>query len=68
MLAARDFLRAPVLRCRAPFWTALSIRETSALCSDATTFGIARLNGGLEAPEVGLHGAPKTQVLLTLAL
>ena len=33
--AARDFLRAPVFRCRAPFWTALSIRETSALCSEA---------------------------------
>ena len=33
MRAARDFLRAPVLRCIAPFWTALSIRETSALCS-----------------------------------
>jgi hypothetical protein len=36
MLAARDFLRAPVLRCSAPFWTALSIRETRALCSLAT--------------------------------
>ena len=31
--AARAFLRAPVLRCSAPFWTALSMRETSALCS-----------------------------------
>ena len=33
MEAARDFLRAPVLRWSAPLWTALSIRETSALCS-----------------------------------
>ena len=33
MRAARAFLRAPVLRCMAPFWTALSTREISALCS-----------------------------------
>ena len=33
--AARDFLRAPVFLCRAPFWTALSILETSCLCSPA---------------------------------
>ena len=31
--AALDFLRAPVLRCRAPFCTALSIFETRARCS-----------------------------------
>ena len=40
--AARDFLRAAVFLCRAPFWTALSIRETSSLCSAATAVGVAR--------------------------
>ena len=34
--AARDFLRAPVLRCSAPVLTALSICETSVRCSAAT--------------------------------
>src|ERR1700759_1817263 len=36
MRAALDFLRAPVFLWRAPFWTALSIRETSSLCSVET--------------------------------
>ena len=31
--AARAFLRAPALRCRAPFATAVSIREQSAVCA-----------------------------------
>ena len=34
--AARAFLRAPVFACRAPFWTALSIREINARCSLST--------------------------------
>jgi hypothetical protein len=36
MRAARDFLRAPVLRCSAPVLIALSIAETSVRCSVAT--------------------------------
>ena len=64
MRAARDFLRAPVLRCSAPFWTALSIRETSALCSASDGGGVARGDRGLEAAEVGLDRAREAAVLV----
>ena len=36
MRAARALRRAPVFRCRAPFWTALSIREMSASYASST--------------------------------
>ena len=66
--AARAFLRAPVFRCRAPFCTALSMRETSALCSEAMASRVARCDGRLEALEVRLHGAGEAQVLEPLTL
>ena len=66
--AARDFLRAPVFLCRAPFWTALSIRETRARCSACDRVGVAGLDRALEAAEIGLHRAREQAVLGPLAL
>ena len=66
--AARDFLRAPVFRCRAPFCTALSIRETSVAVLGPDRLGVAALDRALEAAEVGLHGARQQPVLRALAL
>ena len=45
------FLRAPVLACRAPFWTALSICETRPRCSLFDRLGLSAGDGALEPPE-----------------
>ena len=67
MRAARDFLRAPVLRCSAPRLTALSIVATSSRCS-ARRSPVAALDGRLEATEVGLDRRGVAAVLEPLAL
>ena len=66
--AARDFLRAPVLRCRAPRLTALSIVFTSVRCSASAVVGVAGGDRGLEATEVGLDRRRVAAVLQALAL
>ena len=68
MRAARDFLRAPVFLCRAPFCTALSILETSALVLGLDLARVAGLDRALEAAEIGLHRACEQPVLGALAL
>ncbi len=55
MRDARAFLRAPLLRCRAPVFTALSIRESSARYSLSAPAGIVPADRVLEPAEPGLH-------------
>ena len=53
MREARDFLRAPVFLCIAPFWTALSMRdELLVLARDL--IGVTGLDRGLETTEMRL--------------
>ena len=68
MRAARDFLRAPVLRCSAPVLIALSIGETSVRCSVGDLLGVALGDGRLEAAEVGLDRRGVAAILEPLAL
>ncbi len=66
--AARLFLRAPVLRCRAPRLTALSIvlREDSVL--ERGLLVVAVRDGRLQAAEVGLDRRGVAPVLEPLSL
>ena len=66
--AARDFLRAPALRCRAPRLTALSIACTSSRCSVSAWRAVAGGHGRLEAAEVRLDLRRVAAVLESLAL
>jgi putative peptidoglycan lipid II flippase len=67
MRAARDFLRAAVFLCRAPFWTALSIFETSALCS-LSTWAASRIAGLVrEIVAAGYYGVSGPMSAFTIA-
>src|SRR5918998_2214804 len=56
MRAARAFLRAPLLRCRAPDFTALSIRVTGAMSAFTIAFQVPNLVRALFA-DSALQGA-----------
>ena len=58
MRAARAFLRAPLFACRAPFWTALSIRETRPGARSRPRRR-RRRDRALEPAEVGANRAGK---------
>ena len=68
MRAARDFLRAPLLRCSAPDLTALSIREIEAAELLVDCVGVALGGRGLEPAEPGLDLRGAAAVLEALAL
>ena len=66
--AARDFLRAPVLRCSAPRLTALSIVADQLAVRRLGGVAVAALRRRLEAAEVGLDRGGVAAVLEPLAL
>ena len=68
MRAARDFLRAPLLRCSAPDFTALSIRETRLRNSSSARVASPLADRVLEAAEPGLDLGGAAAVLEPLAL
>ena len=68
MRAARAFLRAPLLRCSAPDFTALSIREHERAVLLVGARGVALADGGLEPAEPGLDLRRAAPVLEPLAL
>ena len=65
---ARDFLRAPVLRCSAPRLTALSIVLTSVVMLGVGERVVLGGDGGLEATEVRPDRRGVVAVLEALAL
>ena len=68
MRAARDFLRAPLLRCSAPDFTALSMRETSVRNSSSARVASPLADRRFQPAEPGLDLRGAAPILETLAL
>ena len=68
MRAARDFLRAALLRCSAPDFAALSIRETRLRNSSSAFVASPSLDRRFQAAEPGLHLGSTAPILEALAL